>query len=178
MTNEELLAKWAWRINRDIFTWTEDLTLCWLAEHCRGAALMVESGTYMGASAAMMLEANHTGHLWCVDKFMVAGTQKVTEFFLAPYIAANQCELIVGDSTKAAEMLQHLKGRIDFVWVDDGHAEEDLVRDITSFLPLMRPGGILCGHDWEGDNDVSRGVKRTGIEVTIPLPRLWCHIKI
>lgn len=132
----------------------------------------------MGASAAVMLHSAPALHLWCVDKFMVAGTQKTTEYFLRPFIRTNRCEIIVGDSERAGGMLQHMAGKLDLVFVDDGHAEEDVMRDIKWFWPLLRPGGYMVGHDFETPhNDVARGVIASGIPFTVPIPRLWQAIK-
>lgn len=181
MTHAELLLKWQEVIHPDIPTWTEPLTLCWLAEQASRAKYAVESGTYMGASAFVMLAASPELHLWCVDKFdlLVFGTQKITRLFLAPAIRDGRCELIVGDSERAASMLPHMRDKLDFVFIDDGHAREDVIRDITCFYPLVRSEGILCGHDWEGNNDVSQGVLACIPEdkIQIPVPRVWCYVK-
>lgn len=163
---------------KDIYTWTEHETLFYLATLANRSSTAVEIGTYMGASAKVMAVAAPHMHLWCVDKFMVAGTEKVTRYFLRDEIARGQVELIIGDSERAASMLQHMRGKLDLVWVDDGHAEEDLLRDIGSFWPLLRRGGIMVGHDFEQPhNDVARGVIRSGINYSLPLPRLWQAIK-
>lgn len=176
-----LIDDWGFTIHPEIPTWTEPLTLCWLAEQASKAKLAVESGTYMGASAYAMLSASPELHLWCVDKFdqLVFGTEGVTRHFLKPFLAHGRAELIVGDSLRAAEMLPHMKGLVDLVFIDDGHATLDVIRDINSLLPLVRPGGLLCGHDWEGNNDVARGVKACLPEnkIEIPVPRVWAYHK-
>lgn len=163
-------------LNRQkIPSWTEPETLEYCASVARRSTFMVESGTYMGASARAMLEANPLLHLWCVDKFMVYGTEQITRMFLADWIQQGRCEIIVGDMDKAGEMLQHMAGRIDGCWCDDGHSEIDLQRDIRNALPLLKPAGELFGHDWDGDNDVARGVKSMLSEnmLTFPVPRVW-----
>jgi predicted O-methyltransferase YrrM len=176
------LNKWQSIVDQSnfIFTWTERETLAYLAEQASKAYNIVELGTYMGRSAKVMLDANPTVHLWAVDKFMVAGTLDVTNYFLKAQIDSGRCEIIVGDSERAGGMLQHMRGKLDLVFVDDGHATEDVQRDIKWFLPLVRPGGLICGHDFEvPHNDVAIGVL-TSIdprEVFFPVPRVWAHIK-
>lgn len=124
-----------------------------------------------------MLEANPNLHLWSVDKFEVFGTKQITELFLAPWIASGNCEIIVGDSTTAANMLQHMKGKIDLIFVDDGHQDWQVELDIKNFLPLLSPNGVLCGHDFDiPHNDVARGVIKSGIKYTLPVPRLWQYL--
>lgn len=181
MTHDEMTRKWKDVVNNSshIFTWTEPLTLAYLAEEASKAKNIIESGTYMGASARVMLDANPDCHLWAFDLFPVAGTLEVSTVFLGDHIASHRCEIIKKDSTGATEMLQHMKGQIDMAFIDDGHAEEDLRRDIDNILPLLRPGGIMIGHDWEGTNDVSRGVlsRLPMSEIFLPVPRTWAHIK-
>jgi len=154
-------------------TWTEPETLDWLSRAATRATHAVELGTYFGASARAMLRANDKLHLWCVDKFDVFGSKQITEMFLERYIDMGRCELIVGDSTVAANMLQHMKGKIDLVFVDDGHEDWQVLADIRNFVPLLAPKGTLCGHDYDGDNDVARGVHQSGIKFDQPVPRLW-----
>lgn len=161
-----------------IFTWTEEDTLAYLAELASQSKIIVESGTYMGASAfAMMSAAPEDAHMWCIDHFAVAGTEFVTRRNLLKWIQGGRLELITGDSERGAAMLPHVKGMVDLILVDDGHAEEDVLRDIRCLKPLLKAGGVMLGHDFEvPHNDVARGVIRSGIDFDTPLPRLWRHI--
>lgn len=38
----------------------------------------------------------------------------------------------------------------DFVFIDGDHSFEATMRDIEMWMPKVKPGGILCGHDCEG----------------------------
>jgi hypothetical protein len=38
---------------------------------------------------------------------------------------------------------------LDFVFIDGDHTEEGCRRDIEAWLPKVKPGGLLCGHDWD-----------------------------
>jgi predicted O-methyltransferase YrrM len=175
----ELLAKWKPFVDASlkIPTWTEPESLAYCAEVASRSKVIIESGTYMGASALIMLNANPALHLWAIDHFAVFGTKEITEHFLADHIKEGRAELIKGDSSVGGAMLQHMKGKVDAVWCDDGHAEEDLIRDITWLLPLLRSGGELFGHDWDGDNNVARGVKAKipVNKLTFPVPRVWSY---
>lgn len=162
----------------NIFTWTEPHVLRYLCDQARNAEVIVESGCYMGATAwAMLSSAPDRAHLWTIDKFMVAGTEFVTRHNLQKFIVAGQAEIIVGDSERGAEMLQHMKSKVDLIFIDDGHATEDVMRDIRCLKPLLKPGGVMLGHDFEvPHNDVALGVIKSGIPYDVPVPRLWRHI--
>jgi len=161
-------------------TWTtpEELEHC--AEVAKNSTFMVESGCFLGASAKAILEGNPQVHLWTVDHFKAfAFNKEVACIFLHDYITQGRCEIIEGDMDRAGNMLLHMRGEIDAVWIDDGHAEIDLQRDIRNAIPLLKPGGILFGHDWDGDNDVARGVLSMlpMNKLTFPVPRVWQYQK-
>lgn len=180
---ERLVKKWHPVLERcsHIPTWTEPASLAYWAEIASGSDCMVELGTYIGASALVMLEANPKLHLWCVDIFTAfAFNQEVAAYFLREHIKSGRCELIKGDSEKAGEMLKHMSGRLDAVVVDDGHATEDVKRDIRCMLPLLRSRGVLTGHDFDVPyNDVALGVISSlpMDQVAIMVPRCWTYIK-
>lgn len=164
----------------EIPTWTEPETLCYLSNLASRSRIGLESGVYFGASARAMLQGNPAMHLWAVDKFMVHGSEQITRLFLREWIQSGHCEIIVGDSTRAAQMLPHMIGMLDYAFVDDGHAEEDVRRDIRFLLPLIKPGGLLLGHDFDiPHNDVARGVLSMipMKDLTFPCPRLWSFKK-
>lgn len=49
------------------------------------------------------------------------------------------------DSVKASNRI--LDGYLDFVFIDANHTEEGVTRDIDAWMPKIRDGGILSGHD-------------------------------
>jgi len=58
-------------------------------------------------------------------------------------------ELRVEDSSYAAK--QFGRGEIDFVFVDAGHTYTAVKHDINAWLPKIKPGGVLAGHDFSND---------------------------
>jgi len=75
------------------------------------------------------------------------------------------------------------KGRqFDIVFIDGDHKYEEVLRDIEAWYPLVRNGGILCGHDYSKDHPgVSKAVKGIFGDRHSVLPRgvgdIWFHIK-
>ena len=49
-------------------------------------------------------------------------------------------------------------GEFDFVWIDGDHSYEQVKRDITNYLPKVKKGGIIGGHDY--NSNVFTGVKK------------------
>jgi len=50
-------------------------------------------------------------------------------------------------SQKAANLITNES--VDFVFIDAQHDYESVKRDINSWLPKIRLGGLICGHDYE-----------------------------
>lgn len=55
--------------------------------------------------------------------------------------------LHTGDSVDVASRFQ---ASIDFCFIDGWHEEESVSRDIDAWLPKMRTGGLIAGHDHTG----------------------------
>lgn len=180
MNLDALMQTWGPRVfkSEHIFTWTERETLAYLAWKANESQLVAEFGAYMGRSASVMLDAK-CGHLWSCDPFMVDGTFECASYFLREHIAAGRCEIIRKRSREAADQLSHVRGKLDLVFVDDGHGYDDVVLDINTWLPMLRSGGLLCGHDYETspENDVTRAVKELLPGHSNPLQRLWAYVK-
>lgn len=49
---------------------------------------------------------------------------------------------------------------VDFVFLDGGHDERQVTRDIRAWWPKVRPGGMLAGDDW-GYESVQQAVMGT-----------------
>lgn len=177
---DELVKKWQHILDdpwiKSAPTWTEPHCLAYLAEQASKSEYALELGTYIGASALVMLRANPKLHLWTCDHFGAFwGNEAMARHYLSKEIAEHRCEIIVGDSKRAAEMLSHMKQRIDLCFCDDGHEAYQVLADITNCMPLISPNGVFCGHDYDQTNDVAQGVHRSGIKFDIPVPRLWSH---
>lgn len=54
--------------------------------------------------------------------------------------------LIKNDSI--SESQKHADGYFDIVYIDASHEYEHVKKDIQSWLPKVRPGGIMCGDDY------------------------------
>jgi SAM-dependent methyltransferase len=117
----------------------------------------VEVGSFAGRSAAFLAVELHnnagvpTPRLDLVDAFVPIYIPGYT-----PGPAQVRADLapvahIIGDihqslSWDAAE--KYTDGSLDFVYIDADHHYAAVKRDITAWLPKVRPGGIIAGHDF------------------------------
>lgn len=67
--------------------------------------------------------------------------------------------LIRGESTSVANTFSDES--VCFVYVDGDHRRSKVLRDLISWWPKIRSGGILAGHDWTGEweHDVRSAVE-------------------
>jgi hypothetical protein len=63
---------------------------------------------------------------------------------------------IRGGSSDSAQYFQD--GTVDFVFIDADHIYERVRDDINAWLPKIKPGGIIAGHDYNPPHEVERAV--------------------
>ncbi len=63
---------------------------------------------------------------------------------------AEMIEVIEGDSALSSD--HFTDGECSFVFIDAAHDTESVVRDILAWLPKMKPGGVIAGHDYQAES--------------------------
>jgi predicted O-methyltransferase YrrM len=159
--------------------WMSQTELQWLADRASGLPLVVEFGSWFGRSSVAMTTATR---LFCVDTWqgsnehsslMEAGANPFREWWknLCAYPNATPLRMNLHDSD-AVDLLVSIvtdQGGADMVFVDASHDYESVRRDLVSARRLLKPGGILCGHDYcDYWSDVMRAVNESCnvVEVT------------
>jgi len=69
-------------------------------------------------------------------------------------------------------------GCLDFVYIDANHRYFEVAQDIRAWLPKVRPGGIICGHDYFSHGSVKKAVDDWAAEtnnyIFSTAPDWWC----
>jgi hypothetical protein len=131
---------------------------------------IIEVGTLYGASAIHMATVckrlGKLPEILCVDTFIGAleawsnpsalklrfGFPRFYEQFLANVVKAQHTDIITPcpmTSADAARFLAKHSRQADLIYLDASHEYEDVARDIRAFWPLVRPGGLLLGDDFD-----------------------------
>src|SRR3990167_7306983 len=120
-----------------------------------GRRSVVDVGTFLGGSAEAMLEAMpEDGQLITIDTFSgVRGavTAKVQPEAMLGYAVGrlrrfgNRVTIAIGDSRQAAAWFA--PASVDLVFLDAAHDYANVKTDIEAWLPIVKPGGLLAGHD-------------------------------
>lgn len=137
-----------------------------LLPHIQPGWVGVEIGVCEGHSALRLLE-HGVRFLFLVDPwadyegFMayggVGGAENVHQDCLERLSAyQNRFAIFRMPSAEAERFIPE----VDFVWVDGNHAYEYVKSDLEFYWPKVKPGGLLCGHDYtnSGSCQVQRAV--------------------
>lgn len=124
-----------------------------------------EIGTLEGEYAEMLLDNNPGLHLNCVDPYLAYKgyveyrTQDRMNEFMANglrRLEGKNYTLIRKKSSEAAQ--DFADNSLDFVFIDGNHEFRHVVNDIADWLPKIRKGGIMSGHDYIKRQDPKWGM--------------------
>jgi len=138
-----------------------------IIEHFDSGAHFVELGSYRGTSLAfLVVEIINSGkqiRVTAVDLFGLEHKRCKTypelyeEFLENMAPVADHFDHLRMSTVDAA---QHFEDKsLAFVYIDADHSYEACSADIEAYLPKMKPGGVIAGHDW-----YRAGVKKAAYE--------------
>jgi hypothetical protein len=151
------------QIAETIDGWMTRCELSWLFSTARSLppeSVWVELGIWKGRSFfAVAMGLPHGAHLVGVDSFTETATALpfvptrnwVRDHFRAVLAAVRrlrpdlQIRIIRRDIGEAAAFCDV---STDIVFFDGDHSREGLARELATWVPKIKPNGLLCGHDY------------------------------
>lgn len=83
---------------------------------------------------------------------------------VAPY--GGRAVMLQGESHAIAHQIQ--LNALEFAFIDADHSLEAVLEDLSAWLPRIRAGGWLCGHDWDHpENHIEGDGKRWGVKEAV-----------
>ena len=142
-----------------------------MVEKFSSGSKFVEIGSWKGKSSAYMAveiaNSNKNIDFYCVDTWEGSIEHKNnTEISMLYDIFLNNMKPVESYYTplkmKSLDAVSRFGDHsLDFVFIDGSHEYEDVKEDIKAWLPKVKPGGILAGHDYYiKGTDWFPGVKR------------------
>ena len=152
-SSHALLERWGPVLDKAsrVFSWKSGLELAWLCELAsRYNGTFIEVGSYVGKSALCQLLASPGIKVVSLDKWDDEGSFDEYQFNLRHAYEQARVRAISGPSHDGLDLLmkEGHAGRYDYAFIDGGHLYDDVRGDIAKALPLLKPGAIICGHDY------------------------------
>lgn len=166
------------RFPLDLHGWGHESTAFRELIQTRKPKLIVEVGTWKGASAIRMAEevaaAGLDSQILCIDTWLGAlefwtaqddperykslrlqnGWPQVYYQFLANVCHKGHQQRIIPfpqTSATAALWLRYFGLKADLIYVDASHEEDDVYGDLLAYWEVLAPGAVLFGDDWSWD---------------------------
>ena len=126
-------------------------------EYINEESVVVEIGSFSGISSELF--ALHCKNISCVDlwdPYWEIGDKQIVEFaewsFDKMSSRYDNIVKIKNNSVEAANQFED--GSIDFVYIDAAHDYENVKRDLLAWMPKVKPGGFISGHDYRYDSGI------------------------
>lgn len=151
---------------KSIGGWMSERELTWLATTAKRCDLIVEFGSFHGRSTRALAD-NTEGAVWAVDpwngdyKTEEGDVMQQVDTYCMPYFKKNLADHIAAKRVfpvRAFSYKFELPFKVDMVFIDGDHRYETVKKDIKRALSLLKPGGIISGHDY--DHPTWPGVKK------------------
>ncbi len=139
--------------------WMTVPDLMWLYSMGKKGGTFVEIGSWAGRSSHAILSGSQkaNGTVYCVDTWKgskevydqtnpMAKERDMLEVFKSNVGSFPNLNIIVKPSLEAAKDFED--GSIFCCFIDAGHTKDEVAQDIKAWLPKVKKGGILCGHDY------------------------------
>jgi hypothetical protein len=140
-----------------------------LLERTDLSLVMVDSWQGGGASYVGDSADFHAGLSQETQDYHFATAKRRTGIF------GDRARIIRKASLEAAKDIAD--GSLDFVFIDADHSYEGCKADIAAWMPKLKPGGLLSGHDYDHPDFEKFGVKRAvdelGLDVELGDNLTW-----
>ena len=120
-------------------------------------SVVVEIGCYAGESTELFLECKNVAKLICIDpwpedyysgKQLISAEARFDEVTAAAVAKKRLVKRKDFSSVVLSDMIA--KGeKVDFIYIDGNHSYEFVRQDILLAKQVVKPGGIIAGHDYK-----------------------------
>jgi len=86
-------------------------------------------------------------------------------------------QLVAQKADSAAAAGLYADELFDVVFIDGAHELEAVRRDLAAWMPKLKPGGLLAGHDFKTWPGVTQAVKEIVPAAENPAGSIWCWRK-
>jgi len=112
--------------------------------------LGAEVGCCIGESTGLFLASKLFSRFFAVDRWEQRKAEAIRWIFNRRLSRFENLQVLNMYSEEGAKSIETLSGgkKLDFVYIDADHEYESIKNDIACWLPHIRKGGIISGHDY------------------------------
>ena len=152
-------------------------------------SVLVEVGVWKGHSISFLAkkikQLGYDAKIYAVDLFEDTIDEDWNKNLKGEISVISQIYNKVLDNIQVREMITDLKGvswemankfddnSVDFVFIDAGHDYDSVVKDINAWLPKIKKGGIISGHDYFNPCGVKQAVDELITDLKISEDKIW-----
>lgn len=135
--------------------WMSEKELTWLAHTASECLTIVEFGSFMGRSTRALADNSPDDcKIYAVDPWTGFYNNVIPPIstFVMPQFIDNLRDHIESGKVIIRRMYSDsfsLDIKVDMVFIDGDHSYEGVVHDINKARSILKPGGMLCGHDYD-----------------------------
>lgn len=160
-----------------------DVELKWLGQQAQEAMIFIEIGSWHGRSTRAIADNLPRGaKLYAIDHWLGSAVERDTNHASAAMKEGDHAYLEFCDNlfdhiqsgkviplrmsgNNAAEFLSSKGIKGDVIFIDAGHTYDEVKEDVAKWKPLVKNGGLLCGHDYYHDGTAWPGVQQAVDEI-------------
>ena len=150
---------------------------------------IAEIGVFFGTNARRMFKKLDVETMFLIDPYEkyqeYAKEKKVLTFLPKSFkpalkVLSRYADRVVPLQMSSEDAIDFIPDNLDMVYIDGNHAYEYVKKDIELYYPKVKIGGIIGGHDIEGNSlwvDVQRAVfefaDKNNLQVNVRKPDWW-----
>lgn len=125
--------------------------LAGLASNVPDGGLIIELGCLYGKSSSVIYYSKSPSVRFFTSDIFI-GTERWPAEKQYEKLIHNMCQfkfypqLLFGTSSQVVKLFEDRS--VDLVFIDANHEFEFVRNDIAAFMPKMKAGGVISGHDW------------------------------
>lgn len=147
----------------------------------KNGGVIVEIGSYLGASSLVLAKSNRKGSLYCIDTWQNDAMSEGRWDTMSEFDNnVRGCNNIVKLRMLSSEAGEKVPKEIDMIFIDGDHNYNGVKTDVDIYFPKLKSGGIIAMHDigWaEGVNRVIREDISPFVFQSGTLPNMYWAIK-
>lgn len=118
---------------------------------------MIEIGSYTGESTKIFIDSGKFNKIYCVDSwtddvntwYLSNCSFEIIEQYFDNNIMSNYSDIVTKFKNYSYLVSDQFENEsIDFIYIDGSHDYQIVKQDITMYLPKVKNGGYIAGHDY------------------------------